>query len=315
MSHYIGIDVSKARLDVDWMSESKTYANDLKAIKKLTGQLLKLRGKNILSLVVCEATGGYERKLVNACHQAKIPIHLAHANKVRYFAKSQGLLAKTDKIDAHVLSDYGRLLQPKADLVLLNKETEEMAELLKRREQLQADRKREGNRLDKITNKKIKHSIDDHIKWLDKNIKAIEDELHLLRKTEGISSDCDLLTSIPGVGNLTAYYLLASLPEIGKLSHKALAALVGVAPYNHDSGANQGKRFIQGGRSRLRQVLYMSAITTIRCNPDLKVFYCRLREKGKPVKVALIAVIRKLIAMASSVLKRGTIWQMDFQRT
>jgi len=193
----------------------------------------------------------------------------------------------------------------------LNETTEKIGELLKRREQLQADRKRELNRLDKILNPDIIRSIDNHIEWLDKNIKEIDEELLLLKQEKNVKLNHELMISIPAIGDLSAYYLLSHLPEIGQISHKALAALVGVAPYNRDSGKGEGKRFIEGGRSRLRQVLYMCAVTGIRCNPPLKSFYTRLRNNGKPAKVALIAVIRKLITMINSVMRRGTPWEEE----
>jgi len=314
MKHYIGIDVSKTRLDVDWLGKPKAYDNEKSAIKKLIAALSRLTEKGELSLVICEATGGYEKKIVYACHEAGIPVHVAHANKVRYFAKSKGLLAKTDNIDAAVLTDYGRLLKPAADILHLNKITEKIGEKLKRREQLQADRKREKNRLDKELSKDFQKSIKDHISWLDKEIKQLDKDLKELKQHEEVKVNHDLLTSIPSVGDLVAHYILAYLPEIGKLSHKALSALVGVAPFNNDSGKGQGKRFIQGGRSRLRQVLYMSGITAITFNKDLKVFYERLKAQGKPTKVAIIAVVRKLLTMANSVIKRQKPWEIEYQR-
>lgn len=314
MGNYIGIDVSKATLDIDWLGSAQSVENNLSGISKLIERLKNLCTTNDLALVICEATGGYEQKIVQSCHQAMLPVHVAHANKVRYFAKSQGLLAKTDKLDARVLTSYGRLLKPTPDSLQLTDNTKKIGELLKRREQLQADKKRETNRLDKISNEFILDSINEHIKWLDKKIKETEGELAQLKKAEDVNDAHDLLTSIPAIGTLSAHYLLSSLPEIGKLSHKAIASLVGVAPFNHDSGKGQGKRFIQGGRGRLRQVLYMASITAIRFNPDLKIFYTRLIAKGKPTKVAITAVIRKLLTMANSVMKRQTPWEEKFQK-
>lgn len=308
MSYYIGIDVSKLQLDVDWLGSAKTYDNNLSGLKRLIKVLGILNDENKLSLIICEATGGYEQLLVRACHEAQLPIHVAHANKVRHFAKSQGLLAKTDKMDAKVLSDYGRLLQPDADSILLNDATEKMADLLKRREQLLADKKREHNRLDKILGRDIERSIKRHIKWLDENITEIDKLLAELKKTDEVKEAHNLLTSIPAIGDISAFYLQACLPELGKLSNKALAALIGVAPFNNDSGKGSGKRFIQGGRSRLRQILYMAAITATRCNLDLRTFYLRLVSQGKATKVAIVAVIRKLITMANSVMKRRSPW-------
>lgn len=308
MSYYVGIDVSKLQLDVDWLGSAKTYDNNLSCLKKLIKALSILNDENKLSLIICEATGGYEQLLVRACHEAQLPIHVAHANKVRHFAKSQGLLAKTDKMDAKVLSDYGRLLQPDADSILLNDATEKMADLLKRREQLLADKKREHNRLDKKLDRDIERSIKRHIKWLDENITEIDNLLAELKKTDAVKETHHLLTSIPAIGDISAFYLQACLPELGKLSNKALAALIGVAPFNNDSGKGCGKRFIQGGRSKLRQILYMAAITATRYNLDLRTFYLRLISQGKATKIAIVAVIRKLITMANSVIKRRSPW-------
>ena len=207
MKYYIGIDVSKPRLDVDWCGKAKAYDNNKSDIQKLIQKLKALKTKDQLALVICEATGGYEQKMVRACHDADLPVHVAHANKVRYFAKSKGLLSKTDKLDARVLSDYARLLLPKADKLLLSKNTKKISELLKRREQLQTDKKRETNRLDKITSADIKKSIDEHIKWLDKKIKGIGKKLELLKQSDDVKKSHDLLTSIPAIGDITAYYL------------------------------------------------------------------------------------------------------------
>lgn len=192
--------------------------------------MISSRNKKKLSLVICEATGGYEQKLIRACHESDIPIHLAHANKVRHFAKSKGLLAKTDILDARVLSEYARLLEPKADTLVLNKKTEKIAKILRRREQLQADRTREKNRLDKELDVGIVQSVHDHIDWLNDELKKIDKQLDELKASDEVSGNYDLLTSIPAIGSVSAYYLMAFLPEIGKVSHKALAALVGVAP-------------------------------------------------------------------------------------
>lgn len=314
MKYYIGIDVSKAQLDVDWIGTLAAYANEQSAIESLISALSELNNKGDLALVICEATGGYEQKIVRACHGANLPIHVAHPNKVRHFAKSKGLLAKTDHIDAAIISEYGQLLKPTADVLQLSDTAEEIGEKLRRREQLQADKKREQNRLDKELSEDTQTSIKEHINWLDQKIKELDQVLNKLKQHDAVKTNHDLLTSIPAIGNLVAHYLLAYLPEIGKLSNKALAALVGVAPFNNDSGKSQGKRFIQGGRSRLRQVLYMAGMAAINFNQDLKVFYRRLKALGKPAKVAIIAIIRKLLTMANSVIKRQSAWIAEYQK-
>jgi transposase len=312
MTHYIGIDVSKIRLDVDWLGTAKEFSNEENSIQLLIEQLKTQYQEGNLKLVLCEATGGYEQKLVRACHEAKLPIHVAHANKVKYFAKSKGLKAKTDQIDARTLTDYGSSFQPLPDSLLLSGSLKKVADLLKRREQLQADKKRETNRSDKDLDADVQQSVDDHVEWLSGQIKIIDKKLSSLKQEKDVVIKHNLLTSIPYIGDISAHYLLSNLPELGVLPHKSLSALVGVAPFNNDSGKSENKRFIKGGRSCLRQVLYMAAISAIRYNPPLKLFYDRLREKGKSGRVALIAVVRKLIGMANSVLKRGTAWTPEY---
>jgi transposase len=297
MKAYIGIAISKPRLDVDWQGKSISFENQKRGIGRLITKLKKITEKGGLASVVFEASGGYEKCLVKTCHDNHLPVHVAHANKVRAFAKSKGILAKTDKLDAAVLSEYGSLMKVEPDKVLLTENGEKIRVLLGRREQLMNDRQREKNRLDKIDDKVIKRSVKSHIKWLSDEIKNIDQRLNEHSQMMDIKPKHDLLISIPAVGGLVANYLIANLPELGLLTHKAIAALVGVAPYNRDSGSFSGKRFIQGGRKELRHMLYMSAIASVRCNTDMKVFYKRLREAGKPVKVALIAVLRKLLSV------------------
>lgn len=311
MKSYIGVDISKPCLDIDWRGEAIQIENNEKGIKKFISRLNKLIEKKELSSVIVEASGGYEKNLVNACHENSIPIHVAHANKVRAFAKAKGILAKTDKLDASVLSDYGALMIIEPDKLLLTENAEKIRLLLGRREQLMKDRQRERNRLDKINDKVIKTSVKSHVKWLSDEIKKIEQQLNKYSQADDIKVKHDLLTSIPSIGNLIANYLIATLPELGLLNHKAIAALVGVAPYNRDSGSFNGKRFIKGGRRNLRRMLYMSALSSVRFNPDIKVFYERLRASGKPAKVAFIAVLRKLLSVINSVMRRQTPWQED----
>ncbi len=315
MKYYIGIDVSKYLLDVDWCGKPMQYANDQKGIDQLIQQLQGLVKQEQLALVLCEASGGYEQKVTRACHAKNLPFHVAHANHIKYFAKSQGVKAKTDQIDAKMITAYGVERKPKTDNFLLNKDAQKIKELLKRREQLLLDRKREQSRLDKIETNEIIQLIKAHIKWLNKAIKRIEDSLSALKNSDEIKFTHALLTSIPGIGDVLAYYLISHLPELGKLSHKAIAALAGVAPFNHDSGKHQGKRFIQGGRSILRKMLYMAAMTSITYNPDLKHFYQGLHEAGKPGKVALVAVMRKLLSIANSVIRRQSPWQKIYQKS
>lgn len=306
MKNVIGIDISKPILDVDWLNKPIAFDNSKESINKLIVKLSKLKS---LSLVICEASGGYEQKLVYACHKANLPIHVAHANKVRHFAKSKGLLAKTDKLDARVLTEYGKIMNISKDILHLSENMLKIKQLLKRREQLQGDRKREKCRSDKIDTPVIKDSIDEHIKWLSDSISAIDVQLSELTKDKSIEQDYKLLTSIPGVGIMSAYYLISHLPELGKISNKAISALVGVAPFNRDSGGYSGKRHIHGGRRKLRETLYMAALTATQFNNELKTFYQRLITDNKPAKVAIVAVLRKLLTMLNSIMRRRTPWE------
>ncbi len=310
----IGIDISKAQLDADLQNKINQFPNNKQGIKKLIACLQEVKKIGELSCVIVEATGGYEKDLVSACHASDIPIHVAHANKVRAFAKSKGILAKTDNLDACVLSEYGTLMKVTPDTVLLSENAEKIRYLLWRREQLRNDMQREKNRLDKIKDVDIKDSVNSHIEWLVKEIKKIEKQLDNFSQKSDIKPQHDLLTSIPSIGGLVANYLIANLPELGLLNHKAIAALVGVAPYNRDSGGFRGKRFIQGGRRNLRRMLYMSAVSSVRCNADMKIFYTRLRNAGKPARVALIAVVRKLLTVINSVVTRQTPWQEKVEK-
>ncbi|TVQ76049.1 MAG: IS110 family transposase, partial [Flavobacteriales bacterium] len=285
MGYCIGIDVSKKRLDVDKLGKPMEVNNDELGITSLIGELTLLLNQGQLDLVLCEASGGYEQKLLRACHVNGIPIHLVHANNIKYFSRSKGIKAKTDKLDAKTISAYGNERKPEPDIFYLNETSEKIRLMLKRREQLIADKRREVCRLDKIENLDILEMIKAHIEWLDKSIKDIGGKLLDLKKSDDVKESHALLKSIPGIGDLLANYLIAFLPELGKLSHKALAALVGVAPFNHDSGEHQGKRFIQGGRSKLRQLLYMAAMTSIKWNMPLQSAYSTANRSSIPLQI------------------------------
>jgi transposase len=241
---------------------------------------------------------------------AGFPIHVAHPNKIRNFAKAIGKFAKTDKIDAKILSEFSRVFKPHADGSALTPELETLQVLCLRRQQLLDEKIRETNRLDKQLVDVLRKSIDKHVIWLKDEIKAVEKliEEHLTLH-ETIKKSVELLKSVPGIGALTAISLLTGLPELGCLEDKKLAALVGVAPLNRDSGKTIGKRYIKGGRKSVRKSLYMAAVVSVRFNPDMKVFYQRLRQKGKAAKVALIAVIRKLLILLNHVARRRTPWE------
>lgn len=310
MNIYVGIDIGKFELEIYCNNESFQILNNQSGVKKLLSILNKLVNKySAIPLIVCEATGGYERLLIKQMRANNYPVHVAHPNKIRAFAKSKGLLAKTDKIDASLIADYACVMKITADDYLLSENTEKIGELLKRRDQLLADKHREQARLDKEYGNDTNRSIQSHVKWLEKEIIRIEKLLEEESRQEALQSQLALLTSVPSIGRLTALGLLAFLPEIGRTNHEQLVALVGLAPFNRDSGRYKGKRYIQGGRGIIRKALYMAAISSLRWNKPLANFYQRLRSRGKPAKVAITAVMRKLLLVLNSLMKRQSPWQ------
>jgi len=315
MKLFVGVDVSKNSLDMWCNNKSFTISNNQAGLTKFYRLLQQeIKNGNEIALVVCEATGGYETKLVRFATKKSMPIHVAHANKVRDYAKSKGLLAKTDKIDAYLLADYGEIMRVQPNDKLCTVEEETLAGLLKRREQLIEDKIKEMVRLDKDLDMRAKRSIKAHIKWLEKEIAKIELLIHKTQKEHGaINTKTELLKSVPSIGNITACILVAFLPELGRTTGaKKISALAGLAPYTKDSGKYKGKRFIKGGRSVVRKALYMSALTCIRHYEELRGFYLRLRNKGKTAKVALIAVARKLLTVLNSIMYRKTAWQKTY---
>jgi transposase len=311
MEIYIGVDVGKFNLDICYLNENLQVTNDSNGIANLIKNLKKNipSGDNIF--VVCEATGGYEQLLTRTLLQHTISFHIAHPNKVRAFAKTKGILAKTDKIDAIILRDYGALMHPQPSKNLSSESVDTIRSLMKRRDQLLNDQRREQARLDKLTSDDIRSSIQSHINWITKEINNIDVKIDVASEAGEIKQQVELLTSVPAVGNFTALMLIAYLPELGNINGAEISALVGVAPFNKDSGRYKGKRFIQGGRSTIRKSLYMSALSSVRWNPDMKNFYTRLRQAGKPAKVALVAVMRKLLILLNNIMKRQTPWEIN----
>jgi transposase len=308
MKQVMGIDVGKASLMIYGFEKHYEIENEKTAIK---GFLSKHQEElKQIDLMVFEATGGYERVLRDCLIEKGYAYHLAHPNNVRDFAKAEGYLAKTDKIDAKVLAAYGRISRKAiAEKPLPGKEVGRLKTLLDRREQLLGEQTREKNRLQQIEDRWLKGSTERHLKWIGKELERIEKELAEHQKQNAqIESPVKLLTSIPGIGEQTARVIVAYLPEIEVCTDKSVAALTGVAPFNKESGKVKGKRKIKAGRSVIRKTLYMAAMTASRYNCVIKVFFERLIAKGKPYKVALIAAMRKLLLIAQSVLKRKTPW-------
>lgn len=308
MKRTIGIDVGKGELSIYAFEKHYEIKNEEKAIKEfLSGHKEALSD---IELIVFEATGGYERCLRDCLIEGDYPYHLAHPNNVRDFAKSEGYLAKTDRIDAKVIALYGGISRKAiAEKPLPGLEVRQLRILLDRREQLMGEQTREKNRLHQIEDKWLKQSTQRHIQWISKEIARIEKELDRHQKdTTLLKEAVELLSSIPGIGKQTARVLVAYLPELEECTDKSAAALTGVAPFNKESGKQKGKRKIKGGRSTVRNVLYMAAMTASQHNSVIKVFFERLINKGKAYKVAITAAMRKLLLIAQSVLKRKTPW-------
>lgn len=306
---YVGVDIGKHTCDVYFQGKSWSVKQTEVAIKKdLIQKIEKLTQSLDNIVIVCEASGGYERLLSSILAKENIKFHIAHAQFIKAYAQSYGLKAKTDKIDAKNIATFAAERDVVPDVVL-SENKQKIADLLKRREQLLHDKVREKKRLDKHQNKDVEASVRKHIDWIEGEMKAIDKVLDGISKSdESIQKAMTLLMSTPGIGRIIALHIIAFLPELGQISNKEATALVGLAPYNHDSGLYRGKRFIKGGRSRIRGLFYMSAVVNIKCNVELQEFYQRLKEKGKPTRVALIAVARKIVSTLNSVATRGTPW-------
>jgi transposase len=301
---YIGMDVSKATLDI-CTSDGETWqaANDDSAMEALCTRVAALHP----TLIVLEATGGYELRAAAALAAAGLPVAVVNPRQVRSYARSVGQLAKTDRIDARILARFAAAVQPEAR-PLPDAETREIEALITRRRQLISMITAEANRLStapNITRKEIKT----HIAWLRRQLAKIDETIDdSVRRSPIWRAKDDLLRSVPGIGSKTSSTLLALLPELGTLNGKQVAALVGVAPLNQDSGTFRGRRRVYGGRVRVRTALYMAALVASRHNPVLKDFYDRLRDAGKPGKVALVACMRKLLIIVNAMVRDGRAW-------
>ena len=305
MKAVVGIDVGKRGLDVS-VSQGpvRSFANTAEGIAALLDWIV---GQDA-SEAVCEPTGGYEREVVRRLEESGLPVHVAHPNKVRNFARAAGHEAKTDVLDARVLSHYGEVFN------LARRQSDdgagqELKDLLKRRKDLVDQRVQERNRLEKGLSSGARRSAERHVAWLDEEIGRMDEEYReALNRNTQLSETAALYRSVPGVGELTAASLVAYLPELGKCDGKALTALVGLAPWSRDSGAQRGYRSIRGGRGAVRRVLYLAALSAVRHNEELGHFYRGLRKRGKTGKVALVAVMRKLLLVLNAVAHRGTPW-------
>lgn len=306
---FVGIDISKDRLDVACLPKavqlSASFPNDADGHSALITQLLALNPR----LIVVEATGGYQRLLVAAMTAANLPVAVVNPRQARDFAKSLGILAKTDAIDAAVLARFGQSIEPPVR-PFPTEETLALADLLTRRRQLVDLHTAESNRLKQAKAKVVIASIRAVLQTLDKQIQDIDQQLDdHIKQSPVWRKKQDLLKSMPGVGKQTARMLLACLPELGMISRQAIAALTGLAPMNRDSGGMKGKRVISGGRSNVRTALYMATLTAIRRNPIIKGYYNKLLQAGKAKKLSLLACARKLLVTLNAMIRTQTPWR------
>lgn len=305
---FVGIDVSKLQLDIAVRPDNKKWSvvNSEANIAELIKMLKELSPQ----VIVIEATGGLETPLVAALSQARLPVVVVNPRQVRDFAKAVGRLAKTDRIDAEILAHFGEAVKPEVRL-LKDEDTQVLTALVTRRRQVIEMLTAEKNRLG-ISPKVVHKDIQRHIDWLQARLEEIDRNLDsAIRKSPAWREKDDLLRSVPGVGQVLSVSLITGLPELGNLNRRQIAALVGVAPLNRDSGKFRGKRSVWGGRAQLRAVLYMAALSASRVNPALRSFYLRLIEAGKKPKVALTACMRKLIGILNAIVKNRTPWQAD----
>jgi transposase len=301
----VGIDVSKLHLDVAMRPTGERFRveNNDTGFAELLKRVKKLKPERI----VLEPSGGYELELVQSLARAKLPVVVVNARQIRQFAQATGRLAKTDELDADVLAHFAEAIQP--EIRALSDETHrELEALVTRRRQLVDMRGAEQKRR-QTAPRPVHPNIDHVIAFLSQQIDDIDDSLQkLVRATPVWREADDLLQSVPGVGPVLSATLTAFLPELGQLNRKQIAALVGVAPLNNDSGQMSGKRSIWGGRAPVRAVLYMAAHSAARYNPPLALFYQRLIAKGKTPKVALVAVMRKLLTVLNAIVRRHQPW-------
>ena len=304
---FVGIDVAKDRLDVHVRPDGEAFAvaRDGKGLEALVERLSALR----LALVVLEATGGFETVVASSLAAARLPLAVVNPRQIRDFARATGRLAKTDALDAAAIAHFAEAIRPEPRPVA-DAEVQALGELVARRRQVIEMKTAENNRRSRATQPRLKKAITRHIAVLETELTALDRDIdRSIRDTPAWREKDELLRSVPGVGPATVRTLLAEMPELGTLDRREAAALVGVAPFNRDSGRQRGRRSISGGRAPLRTGLYMAAFVASRKNPVIAALYQRLRAAGKPAKVALVACMRKLITILNAILRDKTPWR------
>lgn len=314
---FVGIDVAKADLVVALSpgGECWTVTNDERGVRSLVRRLSEVSPE----LIVLEATGGLELMAVGELAAASLPVVVVNPRQVRHYAKATGELAKTDRIDARIIALFAERVRPEVRIIP-DEDARELDALLGRRRQLLEMLQAEKNRLGQLqlfpgkpSKQQVRKSIKKHISFLERELRVAETDLgDAVRKSPLWREKDDLLQSVPGVGRVLSFTLLSNLPELGRLSRREIAKLVGVAPLSRDSGTLRGHRFVQGGRSGVRSALYMGALVATRYNPVIRSFYQRLLEAGKPKKLALVACMRKLLTILNTMVRNGERWAADY---
>jgi transposase len=311
LTSFIGIDICKQSLEVAAYDRDYQFRcpNKASAYGELTAELISLQP----ALIVLEATGGLERPLLTALNASGLPVVAVNPRQVRDFAKALGQLAKTDRLDARVLAHFAAAIKPPLRPIK-SQDDQELDALAGRRAQLIEILTQEKNRRASAATDTVHEEISGHIDWLEDRIAELDQQLKaLVQSSAAWQSKAEIMLSVPGVGPVVCFSIIADLPELGTLNRQQISKLVGVAPLNRDSGKYRGCRHIYGGRARLRSALYMAALTATRHNPVIKEFYQRLRAKQKPFKVALIACIRKLLTILNVMVRDGVCWQTNVE--
>jgi transposase len=308
METYVGIDVAKDKLDVHVRPGGEAFCvtRDAKGLVELVQRLQALHAP---MLIVLEATGGFERTVAAALAAAKLPLVVVNPRQIRDFARAVGRLAKTDAIDAAIIAHFAEALQLEPRPIR-DDEAQALDDLVSRRRQLIDMIVAETNRKKAITSKRIVREIERHLLYLQKLLTELDGDIDdAIRSSPVWREKEELMISVPGVAQKTARSLIAELPELGTLDRRSIASLVGVAPMNRDSGTMRGKRKIRGGRATVRSALYMATVAAIRWNPPLRDTYQRLRAAGKPAKLAIVAVMRKLVVTLNAIIRDKTPWK------
>jgi transposase len=305
---YVGIDVAKDRLDVHVRpgGESFTVARDGEGLAALTERLGALHP----ALIVLEATGGFEVTVAAALAAAKLPLAVVNPRQIRDFARATGKLAKTDALDAAAIAHFAEAIRPEPRSIP-DEQARALGELVARRRQIVEMIVAERHRQRMLTSRRLIKGANRLLAAFQKELSDLEQELDdSIRGTPAWRENDDLLQSVPSIGNTVSRTLLADLPELGRLDRKKISALVGIAPLNRDSGTMRGRRTTWGGRASVRSALYMAALVATRHNPVIAAFYKRLRQAGKPAKVALVACMRKLLTILNAILRDRRPWQL-----